>query len=73
MSGQHAQVADADGAAIADLIVAFFIPPLGVVFGHVSWNQAKRRGLRPSGVATGAIYLGYIFSIIAVIAAWLAL
>lgn len=57
-------VADADGAAIAGLITAFVIPPLGIVFGAVSRAQARRKGERPSGVATAALVLGCLFTVI---------
>jgi peptidyl-prolyl cis-trans isomerase B (cyclophilin B) len=60
--------ADADGAAIAALICAFIIPVLGIIFGHVSRGQARRKGLEPSGVATAGCVLGYVFTAIAVIA-----
>jgi hypothetical protein len=60
--------ADADGAAIAGLICAFFIAILGIIFGHVSRSQAKRAGKQPSGVATAGSVLGYIFTAITVIA-----
>jgi Domain of unknown function (DUF4190) len=59
--------ADADGAAIAALICAFFFPILGIIFGHVSRGQAKRAGKQPSGVATAGCVLGYIFTAITVI------
>ena len=59
--------ADADGAAIAALIMAFVIPPLGIVFGCVATSQARRKGLRPSGVASWGIGLGVIFTAVYVI------
>jgi peptidyl-prolyl cis-trans isomerase B (cyclophilin B) len=59
--------ANADGAAIAALICAFFIPPLGVIFGHVSRGQAKRAGQQPSAVATWGAVLGYVFTALTVI------
>jgi hypothetical protein len=59
--------ADADGAAIAALICAFFVPILGIIFGHVSRGQAKRAGKQPSGVATAGCVLGYIFTAITII------
>lgn len=31
--------------ASASLICAFFIPPLGIVFGHISRHLAKQEGL----------------------------
>jgi hypothetical protein len=54
--------AEADGAAIASLISAFFIPLLAIILGHVSRGQAKRRGLQPSAVATWGTVLGYVFT-----------
>jgi hypothetical protein len=59
--------ADADGAAIASLIIAFFIPPLGIILGHVSRGQAKRAGRRPSAAATWGTVLGYVFTVLTVI------
>jgi Domain of unknown function (DUF4190) len=44
------------------------IPVLGIIFGHVSRGQARRKGLEPSGVATAGCVLGYVFTAIAVIA-----
>src|SRR5260370_6870314 len=54
--------ADADGAAIAALITAFFFAPLGIIFGHVSRGQAKRRGRQPSVTATAGCVPGSIFT-----------
>lgn len=61
--------ADADGAAIAALIMAFLVPPLGIVFGFVSRGQAKRRGLRPSAVASWGAGLGIAFTLLSVLLA----
>lgn len=59
--------ADADGAAIAALILAFFFPPLGIILGHVSRGQARRRGLRPSVPATLGCVLGYVFTVLGIL------
>jgi len=66
--------ADADAAAVGGIISVFVFPPLGVILGHVSRGQARRRGLEPSAVATWACALGYVFiaAAVAVLAVLLA-
>ena len=56
--------AEASGTAIAALICAFVIPPLGIILGHVARGEAKARGMQPSPVATWGCILGYIFTVI---------
>jgi hypothetical protein len=58
LHGRQGRRPDSDGAAIAALICAFFVPILGIIFGHVSRGQAKRAGKEPSGVATARCVLG---------------
>jgi hypothetical protein len=40
-----------DGLAVASLICAFFIPPPGIVFGHVSRHVAKQAHRAKPGIA----------------------
>jgi hypothetical protein len=56
-----------DGLAIASLICAFFIPPLGIVFGHVSRHMAKKEHRPKSGIALAGLILGWIFTAITAI------
>lgn len=56
-----------DGLAIASLICAFFIPPLGIVFGHMSHHVAKQAHRARSGIATAGLVLGYLFTAIGII------
>lgn len=58
-----------DGLAIASLISAFFIPPLGIVFGHMSHHVAKQAHRARSGIATAGLVLGYLFTAIGIIVA----
>ncbi len=58
-----------DGLAIASLICAFFIPPLGIVFGHVSRHAAKQAHRAKSGIALAGLILGYIFTAAGIIVA----
>jgi len=60
-------VAPADGAAIASLIAAFFIPFVAIVLGHVSRGTAKRAGYKPSAAATWGCVLGWVFTGIALL------
>ena len=52
-----------DGLAVASLICAFFIPPLGVIFGHASDRVAAQEGRRRSGLAVAGIVLGCVGTI----------
>ena len=54
-----------DGLAIASLACAFFVPILGIIFGHVSNHKAKNAGRKRSGLAIAGLILGYIFTGIA--------
>lgn len=56
-------IADADGTAIASLITAILIPPLGIVFGAVHISQAHRKGLQASGLASWGIGLGILLTL----------
>jgi len=47
----------------------FFIPPLGIVFGHVSRHAAKRAYRAKSGIALAGLILGYIFTAAGIIVA----
>ncbi len=58
-----------DGLAIASLICAFFIPLLGIVFGHVSRHLAKKEHRPKSGIALAGLILGYIFTAVGLIVA----
>jgi len=51
-----------DGLAIASLVCAFFVPILGIIFGHVSNHNAKKAGREKSGLAVAGLILGYIFT-----------
>jgi hypothetical protein len=58
--------------AILSLVFAFVFAPLGIVFGHVARRQIRRTGEQGSGLATAGLWLGYIFTILA-IASWVLL
>ncbi len=61
-------IAEADNLAIAAFILAWIVPLVGAIMGHVSRAQAKRIGLRPNALATWAVWLGWIFTVTSTIA-----
>lgn len=58
--------------AILSLVFAFVFAPLGIVFGHIAKRQIRRTGEQGSGLATAGLVLGYIFTILMVVA-WIIL
>jgi hypothetical protein len=55
---------ESDGFAIASLVTAFFVPVLGVIFGHLSNHRAKVAHRGRSGLAVAGLVLGYLFTAI---------
>jgi hypothetical protein len=56
-------VAEADNLTIAAFILAWLIPPVGAIMGHVARAQARRRGFRPSALSTWAVALGWAWTV----------
>ncbi|CAM3511935.1 peptidylprolyl isomerase [Mycobacterium frederiksbergense] len=50
--------------AIASLICAFLLAPLGVVFGHISLSQIKRSGEDGRGLAIAGLVIGYLLTVL---------
>ena len=57
-----------DGMAIAAFVTCWFVPLLGIIFGHISNHKAKLGGRAKDGLATAGVVLGYVFSAIYVLA-----
>jgi hypothetical protein len=57
-----------DGLAITSFILAFVIPFLGLILGCVSIHSAYRDGREASGLAIASVFIGAIFTIVAIIA-----
>jgi peptidyl-prolyl cis-trans isomerase B (cyclophilin B) len=53
--------------AIASLVCAFVLAPLGIIFGHISLSQIKRTGEDGRGLAITGLVLGYLFTAIGVV------
>ncbi|MDF2581678.1 MAG: cyclophilin [Mycobacterium sp.] len=50
--------------AIASLVCAFLLAPLGVVFGHISLSQIKRSGEDGRGLAIAGLVIGYLLTVL---------
>ncbi len=50
--------------AVASLICAFLIAPLGIVFGHISLSQIKRSGEEGRGMAIAGLVIGYVLTVL---------
>ena len=46
--------------AIAALICAVLLPPIGILMGHIAWAQTRRTGERGRGLALAALIIGYL-------------
>ena len=53
--------------AIVGIILAFFVPLVGVILGFVARSQIKRTGEKGSGLALAAIIIGLAIIVIYVI------
>jgi hypothetical protein len=62
--------ASTNGLAVASLICAFFVSPLGLALGLVAKSQIRRTGEGGSGLATAGIVISSIF-IVLTAAAWI--
>lgn len=62
----YRQAPTPSGTAVAAIIVVFFFSLLGLILGYVAQNEIKKsNGLKTgSGMATTAIVLGWIFTIL---------
>jgi hypothetical protein len=50
----------ATGLDITAFVLAFFLPLIGVVLGHVGIHEAHKQGRRASGLAIASLVIDYI-------------
>jgi hypothetical protein len=55
--------------AIIALVVAFFVPLVGAILGHVALGQMKKSGESGRGVALAAVIIGWVFTGLSILAA----
>jgi peptidyl-prolyl cis-trans isomerase B (cyclophilin B) len=60
--------------AIAALVSALVLAPLGIVFGHIALSQIRRTGEEGRGLAIAGLVIGYVFTgiFIVVVVIWVA-
>lgn len=56
-----------NGLAIVAFLASFFVPPIGVILGCVSVNEAHKSNRHESGLAVWAIILGILGTVIYII------
>ncbi len=61
-------VATTNTMAILALVFAFVFAPAAIVMGHVAKKQIRQTGEQGEGLATAGLWLGYIFTGLAVLA-----
>lgn len=57
-----------NGLAIAALISAFIVAPVGIVLGHFSLSEIKRNHQKGGPLAIAALVIGYLFTVVGVVA-----
>ena len=55
--------------AIVSLILAFFVPLLGAVLGHVAMGQIKKTGEQGRGLALAGVLIGWVLTALSVLGA----
>lgn len=54
--------------AVAALVCAFVLAPLGIVFGHMALSQIKKTGEEGRGLAVAGLVIGYVITAMTVLA-----
>lgn len=57
--------------AIVSLVVALFVPLVGAILGHVAMGQIKKTGEQGRGIALAGVIIGWVFTALAILAAFL--
>lgn len=55
--------------AIVSLILAFFVPLVGAILGHVAMGQIKKTGEQGRGIALAGVIIGWVFTALSILAA----
>lgn len=53
--------------AIVGLILAFLVPLIGAILGHVSLGQIKKTGEEGRGLALAAVIVGWAFTALSIL------
>jgi peptidyl-prolyl cis-trans isomerase B (cyclophilin B) len=66
--GAYPQARPTNAMAIASIVCAFVLAPLGVIFGHISLSQIKKSGEEGRGLAIAGLIVGYLITFVSIIA-----
>jgi peptidyl-prolyl cis-trans isomerase B (cyclophilin B) len=64
---QPAQPRPTNAMAIASIVCAFVLAPLGVIFGHISLVQIKKTGEEGRGLAIAGLIVGYVITFLTIV------
>jgi peptidyl-prolyl cis-trans isomerase B (cyclophilin B) len=53
--------------AIASLVCAFLLAPLGILFGHISLSQIRKTGEEGRGLAIAGLVIGYVITVLSIV------
>jgi peptidyl-prolyl cis-trans isomerase B (cyclophilin B) len=56
-----------NGTAIAALICAIAVAPAGIILGYMARSQIKRTGEAGGGMATAALIIGWVLTILGIV------
>ena len=56
-----------NGTAIAALVFAILLAPMGIVLGYIARSQIKRTGEAGGGMATAALIIGWTFTVLGIV------
>lgn len=56
-----------NGTAIAALVFAILLAPVGIVLGYIARSQIKRTGEAGGGMATAALIIGWVFTVLGIV------
>src|ERR1700733_9431667 len=64
---QPVQPRPTNAMAIASIICAFVLAPLGIIFGHISLVQIKKSGEEGRGLAIAGLIIGYVITFVTIV------
>jgi peptidyl-prolyl cis-trans isomerase B (cyclophilin B) len=67
LPGYGAPPQSTNGTAIAALVFAILVAPVGIVLGYVARSQIKRTGEAGGGIATAALIIGWVFTVLGIV------
>jgi peptidyl-prolyl cis-trans isomerase B (cyclophilin B) len=64
---QYPQPQPTNALAIASLVCAFLVAPLGIIFGHISLSQIRKTGEEGRGLAIAGLVISYLITVLTIL------